>query len=79
MCSMENDLKAKERRMLEEIDVLRHELRRARDDLERMSGSRHSLEKRVGTLLENIRLCERELKDLRGEAGDRNRLSSRTE
>lgn len=59
-----SDLQDRKVRLEEELDILRHELRRARDDLERMSGPRHALEKRAAGLMENIRLCERELKDI---------------
>ena len=58
---------ARDTRLQDEIDVLQHELRRARDDLERMSGPRHSLEKRIANLVENIRLCERELIEIQAD------------
>jgi chromosome segregation ATPase len=49
----------------EEVSHLRHELRRVRDGVERMSGTPHVLEQQASQLVSNIDLCERELKENR--------------
>ena len=49
----------------EEVSHLRHELRRVRDGIERMSGTPHVLEQQASQLVSNIDLCERELKENR--------------
>ena len=45
----------------EEVSQLRHELRRVRDGVERMSGTPHVLQQQASQLVSNIDLCEREL------------------
>ena len=47
----------------EEIDGLHHELRRVKDDIERMCGLPHVLEQKAKQLMSNIDLCERDLKE----------------
>jgi hypothetical protein len=47
--------------LVAEINILQHELRRVRDDLERAGGSSHELEKSAQRLSNNIELCESDL------------------
>ena len=56
-------LQTLEAKLANEIKYLHHELRHVRDDLERVGGSSHELEKNARRLSENIRLCESDLKD----------------
>lgn len=58
-----------EQQLRQEIAVLKHELRRVSDALER--GPSHALQQRAQQLRDNIALCERELKQHSASAGAR--------
>ena len=57
------ELKLAGEKLEEEIGDLHHELRRVRDGIERMCGLPHVLEQKARQLLNNIELCEHDLKE----------------
>jgi predicted nucleic acid-binding Zn-ribbon protein len=58
-----SELRSPSDSLVAEINALQHELRRAKDALERAGGASHDLEKRARQLSKNIQLCESELKE----------------